>query len=239
MSGVFSLLYEKRTGAAFDHDRLPIKRLLARCPEVGSEVMECSVTTPDTAGGFHVMTTDGQTFSFLLAANNLQRLLDNGASRKVFSSVYRAVTVPVYAKEMFRLVPGFGQPRFYESYQAYARPEGGIAAEEAMSAVDELWQALRPIADLPTRTVDDVLLCPSLLASRLVPMPASLVRYVLMFYVSSLVRYHPSRLDSHDHGRDVWLLSAFVEQAALPLLQSFLSGVSGVTQLYAPSDSRW
>ena len=49
MPGVFSLLYEKRMGAVFGHDRLAIKRLLARCPELGSEVLESTVTTADTA----------------------------------------------------------------------------------------------------------------------------------------------------------------------------------------------
>jgi hypothetical protein len=70
-------------------------------------------------------------------------------------------------------------------------------------------------------------------------MPASLARYAIMYYVSSLVRYKPSALDRSLRGTQAWLLDAFTYEAALPLLQNALSAIQGFPQLYLGHLRSW
>ena len=78
-------------------------------------------------------------------------------------------------------------------------------------------------------------LSPSLLTSRMVPMPSSLATYATMFYASSLVRYKPDRVDPRSNPVQAWLMDCFVDQAALPLLQSAASGITGTTHPALPA----
>jgi hypothetical protein len=98
--------------------------------------------------------------------------------------------------------------------------------------LDDVWNALHLIIDEPTIEAYDVLLCPSLFKSRMLPMPASLARYALMFYVSSLVRYKPSQLDPQTHARQAWILDSFTDLAAPLLIRAALSGIEQVPHFY-------
>jgi YaaC-like Protein len=106
-----------------------------------------------------------------------------------------------------------------------------LLAEEA----ETIYAELRPLLDIPFYLTDDCVLCPSIWNSDFVPMPASLARYLLMYYVSMLARYAPERLDMRTAAKHAWLLDAFVDQSALRLLHSFLNGISGKTELFSPA----
>src|SRR4029453_17307614 len=71
----------------------------------------------------------------------------------------------------------------------------GLTDIDVSPVISDLWGSLRDVIDEPSVEGFDALLCSSLYKTRILPMPASLARYALMFYVSSLVRYKPSQLD--------------------------------------------
>lgn len=65
---------------------------------------------------------------------------------------------------------------------------------------------------------------PSLHKSRYLPMPPDLARYACVFYLSSVVRYKPSRLAEGGVG---WLMDALAEESGLHLLRAALRGITG------------
>lgn len=70
-------------------------------------------------------------------------------------------------------------------------------------------------------------------------MPATLARYAVMFYVSSLVRYWPSNLDPRVRSEQAWLLDAFTNQAAVPIIRSLFNWVSETEVVFmAPATMR-
>jgi hypothetical protein len=57
--GIFPLLYEKRTGSRLPSGtRLPIRRLLANCPEIGWELLSLGLVKYTPAGMGHAVATD-------------------------------------------------------------------------------------------------------------------------------------------------------------------------------------
>ena len=75
---------------------------------------------------------------------------------------------------------------------------------------------------------------PSLLRSRWLPIPPSLARYVLMFYLSSLVRYAPTKLDPRRQPDQAWLFDAFAGESHIPLLVNALNGMADDPVLFHP-----
>jgi hypothetical protein len=68
-------------------------------------------------------------------------------------------------------------------------------------------------------------------------MPASLARYTIIFYASSLVRYRPSLFDAQSSPQNAYLFEAIARECALPLLVDSLAGLEGKPQLFYPDDA--
>jgi hypothetical protein len=83
----------------------------------------------------------------------------------------------------------------------------------------------------------DALYCPSLYATKMVPMPASLARYAAVFYLSSLVRYRPDRLDPMIHGGDAWLMDSLADASPVQIMAASLNWLRSTTFRYDYSRS--
>jgi YaaC-like Protein len=62
-----------------------------------------------------------------------------------------------------------------------------------------------------------------------IPMNESIATYAVMYFLSSLVRYHPEYMDAIGESSDAWLIESFAKSAPLYLLRYLVNGVLGYT----------
>jgi hypothetical protein len=239
--GVFPHLYSKRTGLPLPTGtRLRVKRLLTSVPEVGWEVVVSKFASSGSADAIHAVVTNGTQGWALMAIDSPSILLKSRSTSRQFLRAFEQVTPAPAPNPQWRDVFGFSRRSrerltFFESrWRLPMRPLGpgryrGSDQDAVCAATNS---ALIGLIDLPTDEGIDATLTPSHLRGRLLPMPAGLARYAVMFYLSSLVRYRPSQVDRAINPIQHWLMSAFADQASVHTLQSMLSGITGVWHLY-------
>jgi YaaC-like Protein len=234
-SGVFPLLYRKRTGRTLPLGlRLPIKRLMENIPEIGWELGVTGFATASTARLLHAVVMDGSQAWAMLAVDN-PLLVGNttAAGRLILQHFENVLPPPVVLydwKAVFAISRRFGrsQQAIFEGRAKFAAvPDGSgnYAPGDFTRVQNNTWQSLNGIVDESVEEGDDASLSVGMYRAKLMPMPPSLARYALMFYVSSLVRYKPDQLDPRTHAQQQWMLAAFTKQSANHLVHAALSGI--------------
>lgn len=218
--GVFRELFELRTG-----DVLPIGTtvgvadLLRACPDVGFEVGQAGLGETRSGHLEHfVVWDDTQCWSVLLLIDRGD-FVSSAASMKQLRKSYSQVELGSSR------LPRLGQPGWvFESNWTVPAAGGSVTGAELEEVGNRVTDDLAPFLGMPMYGL--ATLAPSQLKSRLLPMPPDLARYAVTFYVSSVVRYKPSRLVGDDPPAG-WMLDAFTEEACVHLLRSALAGITG------------
>lgn len=231
-AGVFPLLYEKRTGTPLPlGTRIPVKRLLTLVPEIGWEVERCQLGPCKVAYLLHAAVWNAESLWALIAVARRNMVTENAASARIFNLSFEPIDYPPDWRDKFAVTRRYigGGFEIFQSRDVVPRrdPNGLVGPDEYGGVAVNTWDRLRSIIDYSVDASYDALLCPSLYSSRLLPMPASLARYALMFYVSSLVRYAPSKLDPSTQANQAWLLDSFTHESHIPVLCDSLNGISG------------
>ncbi|MCW7946682.1 hypothetical protein AAW14_33060 [Streptomyces hygroscopicus] len=91
---------------------------------------------------------------------------------------------------------------------------------------------IREILGMRTSEHMDAFICPSLYKSKMLSMPASLARYAITYYASSLVRYKPSVFDLQISPEQAYMFDAIARECALPMLIDTLAGLEGEDQFF-------
>jgi len=215
--GVFPMLYKLHTGQPLaPNTKLPIKQLLTLVPETSSEVEAAGFGKIRTMPMYHTTVFNETEAWSLLAIFGANDLMSHGGypAIKHLEKSYRRVNPPGEWRELFSFSTRttlHGTLAYYESKDTTPFSLGSMVPESA-------WSALHPYIDNCLEAHRDAVFCPGLYSSKAFPMPASLARYALMFYVSSLVRYRPDWLDPYLHGAEGWMLDSVTELGALQLL---------------------
>lgn len=231
-AGVFPLLYEKRTGTPLPlGTRIPVKRLLPLVPEIGWEVERCQLGPSKVAYLLHAAVWNAESLWALIAVARLNMVTENAVSARIFNRSFEPIGYPPDWRDKFAVTRRYigGVFEIFQSRAVMPRrePNGVVWPDEYGSVAVNTWDRLRSIIDFSVDASYDALICPSLYSSRLLAMPASLARYALMFYVSSLVRYAPSKLDPSTQANQAWLLDSFTHESHIPVLCDSLNGISG------------
>jgi hypothetical protein len=71
--------------------------------------------------------------------------------------------------------------------------------------------------------------CPILGSGCRIPMNQDVASYAIMFFLSSLVRYHPEYMDAIAQSSDAWLIESFVKTAPIDMLRAFTAKMLGYT----------
>jgi hypothetical protein len=230
-NGAFPMLYQKRTGLPLAvGTELSIRSLLRSIPEVGLELADTGMVGTTAEPLFHVVAQD-DTAAWVLLGSYMSGFLSD--SRHITTRLFRRsfdyfnVSELSNWRDIFslsrRLIARFG---IFQSKATFSRINlDGSTAADYVSASEHLRATLRPYVDDAIDQPIDAVLIPSLLRSRPLPMPASMARYAIMFYVSSLVRYKPSALDPTKRATEAWLFDSFSRETPLSLLANSYSGI--------------
>jgi hypothetical protein len=232
-NGVFSLLYEHRTGGPIPPGtRLPISRLVGQVPEIGSQAGYLKVASRPRPV-FQLLASDDTECWVLLAVEQLD-ISSSCASSRLLRKHFREVAPPTNWRDHFGFSRRYqGHIRFFESLQTVPTT-GGAIPQARLQRIS--WQ-LRGILSNTALEWGDAWLTPYIHETTRLSMPASLARYALLFYASSLVRYKPSMFDAQLHPEQALLFDAIARECALPLLVDSFAGVTDRPQIFYATDS--
>jgi len=232
---VFPLLYERRTGKPWPKsERLDIRRLLTQVPEIATQSLDLGLRSRVTGLYQMVAADDAQCWVVLAVVRDLS-LTRKTKTRELFLKHFRPIQRHRDWRDHFalsrRLVASFD---FYESIKTVpVSIPGQIPIHHALN----LSWALRDVLSAPSDEFFDAWITPYLLDTRAVALPASLARYALLFYASSLVRYKPAMFDAQLHPEQALLFDAIARECALPLLMDTLSGLERTDHVFEASGS--
>ena len=66
-------------------------------------------------------------------------------------------------------------------------------------------------------------------ATGTIPMNELAASYAVMYFLSSVVRYHPDYMDYIGESTDAWLIESFAKSAPLSLLRQLVAAALGYT----------
>ena len=223
--GVFPLLYAARTGVQLPvGTKLPVRQLLARVPEIGREYRSAFGEEGATEVGWYRTVGDrSENFWPIILTHASEEEL---RKRYEFSALDRAFEVVKRPSRWRQPFPEIGM-RFEPLTLLQGRVvfTGTADTPPHYDCVEVARQALGSSLEAPMNGFGDFLMSPSMYKTKNFPMSPFLARYALMFYLSSLVRYRPSRLNPAREQLTVWLLEAFARQSPQVLLANGLEGI--------------
>jgi hypothetical protein len=234
-AGVFRLLYEARTGHPLPiGTRLSVKRLIQQVPEIGTQAGTFGISDGQVHGAFHMLAWDEvQSWSLLAIAERGMQI--NRPTQKLVSKHFHQVSSYPDAPNHFGLSRRWSFPlQVLESNETV--PHGPLGDIDLNGAMGLTW-ALRDVLGMRTVENYDVFIAPSLLKSKMFPMPPSLARYALAFYTSSLVRYRPAMFDAQSFPDQAYLFDAVTREISLPILMDTFAALRGRDQHFFAADT--
>jgi hypothetical protein len=230
--GIFGLLYQRKVNRPIQGgQRLPIQRLLSNIPEIATQLLDSGVARPLVYPVFHMIATDGtESWPILLTQNDVD---PGGRTGRLFYQVFRQVQLHPNWRDHFGMSRRLGGARIFESVETVAN---SAHASPITRALEITWK-LRDIISEPAHAYVDGWITPSIYRSKMLPMPASLARYTVIFYASSLVRYRPSLFDSQTCPQNSYLFDAIARECALPMLVDVLNALEGKSQFFYSEDA--
>jgi hypothetical protein len=233
-AGVFPMLYEHRLGRPIPlNTKLPIKRLLAHIPELGSQ-LETTGITPLRVSNLWSCVASDKTEAWSIIAVELGRADFDGPGGDFIRAHYREVDIPPNWRNLFGVSIRYqGYISVYESKATYSHAGSGTPSWlSARSQAAKEPTKLLPYIEPPHLAAHDAWITPSLFASRDLPMPPSLARYALSFYASSLVRYRPAMLDPNRWPEQAYLFDAIARESPVPMLLDALDALTDGTTVF-------
>jgi hypothetical protein len=234
--GVFRMLYERRTGFPLPvGTRLPVKRLIARIPEIGEQVARLTSTTPEVIGIIHLVAFDDANAWILLALDRAGALEADTVTGRYFRRYFRKVDAPREWRDKFAVSRRALTMEFYESIAAFPFVPGDeVSRQAALRNAITHTSSVKDVLGLSTDAMFDAWLSPSLYKTRMLPMPPAMARYAVTFYASSLVRYRPSMFDTQAYPEQAYLFDALARECAIPMLKDTLSALTGTDYYFLP-----
>ncbi|MCX5605394.1 YaaC family protein [Streptomyces phaeochromogenes] len=227
--GVFPWLYEARTGQKIAiGTKIPVKRLLTQIPEISTQVTDAEMGECQISALHHMIAIDQKdSWSSLLIEG---AIASPSVTEKLLLRHFREVTVPNNWRDHFAISRrSLTHVRLFESIATFPKTTtGGVDVNGTL----DLTYKIGDILGARTSEHMDAILCPSLYKTKMFSMPASLARYAVSYYASSLVRYKPSVFDSQISPEQAYMFDAIARECALPMLIDTLSGLEGEDQFF-------
>lgn len=240
--GVLTMLWEKRTGSPPPaNSRLPIMNLIAQIPEISHEVNRFGRVRPSSHFGYHTFAgNDSEAWSLVGLPVNLTVEEKEPAIRKLLRS-YDVVERNGYDwRLMFALstrMTGHGL-EIFQSKEVFSVTQEGVARPDYNAAMKVLHSAVGDHLASPLGGRAEFAMSHSLRKSSPFAVPLPLARYALTYYISSIVRYRPAKLDPIRQGDQAWLMNSVVSELPINLLADAVDGICGSYSYFEPAQYR-
>lgn len=242
--GVFPLLFEKRTGRALPiGTRISAVNLLSLIPEIGLEMSVMSPTRPETMSGYYAVAMDDhQAWSVMMMPSGFTSDSREPIVRRL-NAGYEEVEQKNFAnwRGVFAVSSRMygGNVRTFQSRKTmWDTGSDGLQQPNLDKAIPMLSNLMGDHLRLSAREQTDFTLTASIQKSKSLVIPLDLVRYAVIFYLSSLVRYHPAAVDPTSEPAQAYLMDSLINDVPLGLLVGALDGISGIHSFFEPGDLR-
>lgn len=216
-NGVFRELYEHRTGVQLPiGTRLKVTALLRSCSDIAFEVEQAQLGRCTAAAIEHFVVGGPSGAKSLFFFDDQKFLTGRNATSAQLLKSYRKVR-PSAALPASNAVPAVA---FESRWEIPLSKPPDFTPVDIDRTCERASKELSLFLGIPIygRTMFST----SLRKSSLLAVPPDLARYAAMFYLSSVVRYKPSRLEA-----DGWILDAFSTEAGVHLLRAAVWGITG------------
>ncbi len=234
--GVFPMLVKARTGVEIEPGtKLQVGRMLSQLNEIGLEVESIGRNRPRPRGCQTIVAQDGTEAWAVVAVQGGE------PEEPLLSHLKRGFREVIFPdKAEWKMVFGLSTrlplhlPTFYESKTTYSQD----SMPDVRAAAFALRRLLIPFLDDSHEVSNDALLRQGLWKSKDDPLSLFLIRYAVMYYLSSVVRYKPSALDPYANGLQAWLMDSVAYEVPPRLLLGCLTGMSGRPIRWEPGGFR-
>lgn len=234
--GVFSMLYEARTGLTIAPGTyLPFKGLIGGVPEVGWEILHIGAATPTVLPVVSTVVSDAASTWGELAIVPQNMLDELSDLRDLVEASYEEVDTSNFDwRQLFAISRRsyVGVSVWQERVPIRRDPDPAQFGAAIEAACTRMWTQLSPHISSSTDPGADGHLFATLDGAPGVILPPCLARYAAIYYLSSVVRYRPDLLDDRDSAEESWLCDRVSKETALPLLIDAVSGIERTTYVF-------
>jgi hypothetical protein len=230
--GVFALLYQATVGVPIpDATEMDARGLLGYVPSISWQLQKSG--SPVTRSWFPchwVFLTHGDQLWDMIG---ISREADVSRLPATLAGVYQELS-PEAARILARETLGL-QAVQANAIRFLQRTTPIQAQEPGKYNVHEIENSLRAAApNCVFEYLDgtDFQFCVGLpygAATGTIPMNELAASYAVMYFLSSVVRYHPDYMDHIGEATDAWLIESFAKSAPLPLLRQLVAAALGYT----------
>jgi len=237
--GVFGLLYEALFGQPLPKDmEFDVFSLLTYCTDISHEI-EQSGALMSTVPVYARLVVDpaNQQCYPLLATNRLHGLEASDLGKKLFFEHFEEVS---FADARF-VTMVFGLPgevarqfRYFETKNFLkTEPNGGVILPNVEAECLKMIEPL--VVENPYEENDgcDLYLCRPLKGATEIPFNQVLATYAALYFLSSLVRYHPVYFEKQLASRDAWIVDSFARSTPITLLRHLANRIFGQGRRYS------
>ncbi|MEV8517595.1 YaaC family protein [Dactylosporangium sp. NPDC051484] len=225
--GVFPLLYQRRIGSPIPiGTRIPIKDLLAYIPEIGSEASATLSISSTYLPLYHALLfSDPEVWSGIVALGHNINTSTISEFESLAATTYEEVQPPSEWKRIFGISYRALTPnvRMFQAKRSY--PD--------QTTIDKvIGEQTAPFGPSLDNCIDDhadAFFWPKCNGILMTP---SIARYVLMYYLSSVVRYKPSILTPARFPEYAWVFESFINSSALNIVTNSVDGITGQWHMY-------
>lgn len=241
--GVFPRLYKSRTGKSIRQGvKLRIKKIIGQIPEIGWESGHLGPRTCRIGNALHSVVWGPNAGWSMIATNRPDLLSAQYPAGRLFQANYEEVALNSFGPPQWRgvfAVSARSLAMGWRSYQArWTEPitdKNGVPLS-SLPVLQSIERKLPNFFQVSVTPSHDAEIVGDMYKSSNLVMPSSLARYVLSFYLSSIVRYRPSKLDARLTPLATWIADAFTSQAPIFMLRDAVGGIEKAHYLFGGAD---
>lgn len=240
--GVFRELVRKRTGVDLPSGTsFKVTNLLSLIPEIGLEMSDFGTNrTPTVPGCYAVAMSDTEAWALVLLAVGDQTLESESVYRKLMKN-FEEISIAEFSE--WRSVFAMSSRRYGRGVRLFqskntSSTTSGLTQADINWAVEQLYDCAGDHVRPAGKAGADFWMTPTIAKSKPLVLPLDLIRYAVIFYLSSIVRYHPATLDPNTQSAQSFLMDSVSNQVPMNLLAGMLDGITGRYSYFEPRGMR-
>ncbi len=229
-NGVFERFYEMFCESPIKKQSLSVEQLLSYCTDISYQSLIAGYGRRKVESCYYVNLVDhsNKTAWPLVGIPNFNEFKKYKKSLNIFFDKFELVEVPEkYAREYFQvsrdIILAF---TFFQSRQTIPWDNPDIIPEKKCRNL--VLESLGSIAQV--NYFDDGLEFVTSLPYKInkqIPMNETIAIYLIMFYLSNLVRYNPAYLEELLTKKESWIIDSFIKSCSLTFLRAIISRITG------------
>lgn len=229
-SGVFPLLYEWYFGKPIGEHSLNIKTLLNYCTEISYQCHMSGIEEDKILSGFYAHCTNRtqKTGWSVIGLTNANLLLQYPKTYKFFIENFEKIELKQHDFfDIFGLTAfEYKFFTFFQSINPIPWPSTSITS--ALEVRGEIMKAFDSgiYSNFTGKEVDFQIALPYKTRNQIF-MDEAISIYLVMFYLSNLVRYNPQYLEKIFSKKEAWLIDSFIRSCSITFIKKFISKILG------------